>query len=452
MAEQVDIVVLGLGVGGEAVAGALAEAGLTVVGIEHRLVGGECPYWGCVPTKMMIRAGNLLADARRVDGMAGRAAVSADWTPVARRIRDEATDTWDDKAAVDRFTGKGGRFVRGSGRLVAPGTVAVGDLVFEARRGVVLATGTEPAVPPVPGLADTPLWTNREAVQAETPPRSLLVLGGGSIGVELAQVFARFGVAVSLLEQAERLIAFEEPESSALAAQALRSDGVEVITGTSAAGVEHGADGFRLILTDGSDRRGERLLVCAGRRARLDRLGLNTIGLDPRAAHLSVDERMRVTDGVWAVGDVTGRGAYTHVATYQADLVVADILGRDAAPADYRALPRVTFLDPEIAAVGLTEEQARDRGLTVHTGLSEVPRSARGWIHKAGNDGFIKLVVDADLGLLVGATSAGPVGGEVLSALAVAVHAEVPVDRLRTMIYAYPTFHRGIQDALSALP
>jgi pyruvate/2-oxoglutarate dehydrogenase complex dihydrolipoamide dehydrogenase (E3) component len=330
--------------------------------------------------------------------------------------------------------------------------VAVGDLVFEARRGVVLGTGTEPAIPPLPGLADTPLWTNREAIEVETLPASLLVLGGGSIGVELAQVFARFGVAVSLVEQAERLIAFEEPESSALAMRALERDGVAVTFGTGAASVEHGAGGFRLTLTDGSVRSGERLLVCTGRRARLDRLGVDAIGLDPLATALTVDERMRVTDGVWAVGDVTGRGAYTHVATYQADLVVADILGRDAAPADYRALPRVTFLDPEIGAVGLTEEQARGRGLTIHTGLSEVPRSARGWIHKAGNEGFIKLVVDADRGVLVGATSAGPVGGEVLSALAVAVHAEVPVDRLRTMIYAYPTFHRGIQDALSALP
>jgi pyruvate/2-oxoglutarate dehydrogenase complex dihydrolipoamide dehydrogenase (E3) component len=452
MSEQVDIVVLGLGVGGEAAAGALAEAGLIVVGIEHRLVGGECPYWGCVPSKMMIRAANLLAEARRVDGMAGHATVNPDWAPVALRVREEATDTWDDTVAVERFTGKGGRFVRGTGRVVAPGTVAVGDQEFEARRGLVLATGTDPAIPPIPGLADTPLWTNREAIEVETLPASLVVLGGGSIGVELAQVFARFGVAVSVVEQADRLIAFEEPESSALAAQALRRDGVDIITGTGAARVEHGAGGFRLTLTDGSVLSGERLLVCTGRQARLDQLGIEAIGLDPQAKALPVDERMRVTDGVWAIGDVTGRGAFTHVATYQADLVVADILGRDAAPADYRALPRVTFLDPEIGAVGLTEEQARAQGLTVHTGLSEVPRSARGWIHKAGNDGFIKLVVDADRGVLVGATSAGPVGGEVLSALAVAVHAEVPVDRLRTMIYAYPTFHRGIQDALSALP
>jgi pyruvate/2-oxoglutarate dehydrogenase complex dihydrolipoamide dehydrogenase (E3) component len=167
---------------------------------------------------------------------------------------------------------------------------------------------------------------------------------------------------------------------------------------------------------------------------------------------MTVDDRMRAGEGLWGVGDVTGHGAFTHIATYQADIVIRDILGQDGPPADYRALSRVTFLDPEIGAVGLTEAQARERGITVHTGTSRTPQSARGWIHKAGNDGFIKLVVDADRGILVGATSAGPAGGEVLGALSVAVHAEVPIERLRHMIYAYPTFHRGISDALSSLP
>src|SRR5689334_10762054 len=190
--EQVDVVVIGLGVGGEEVAGKLAEAGLRVVGIENRLVGGECPYWGCVPSKMMIRAGNLLAEARRIDGMAGHAEATPDWGPVARRIRDEATDNWNDQVAVDRFTGKGGIFVRGTGRITGPRTVSVGDQTFSASRGIVLGTGTAPLVPPIPGLADTPLWTNREAIEAETLPRSLSVLGGGAIGIELAQVFARF--------------------------------------------------------------------------------------------------------------------------------------------------------------------------------------------------------------------------------------------------------------------
>jgi pyruvate/2-oxoglutarate dehydrogenase complex dihydrolipoamide dehydrogenase (E3) component len=451
MAEQVDVVVVGMGVGGEEVAGRLAESGLSVVGIESRLVGGECPYWGCVPSKMMIRAGNLIAEARRVDGMAGSARVEPDWAPVARRIREEATDNWDDKVAVDRFTGKGGRFVRGYARLVGPGRVAVDEREFQAQRAVVIATGTSPAVPRIDGLAGTPYWTNREAIEAATLPDSLIVLGGGAVGLELAQVFARFGVRVSVVEALDRLVAVEEPESSALAAEALVRDDIEVRTGVKAEHVAHDGGEFSLSLSDGATVSGTALLVSTGRQARLGELGLETVGLDRGARSVEVDDRMRAGDGIWAVGDVTGHGAFTHVAMYQAGIAIRDILGENGPPADYRALPRVTFTDPEIAAVGLTEQQARDSGVTVQIGLTQLPSSARGWIHKVGNAGFVKLVVDADRGVLIGATSAGPVGGEVLSGLVVAVHGEVPVDRLRHMIYAYPTFHRAIEDALREL-
>jgi len=251
MADQVDIVVVGLGVGGEEVAGRLAEAGLAVVGIEHRLVGGECPYWGCVPSKMMIRAANLLAEGRRIDGMSGSATVEPDWGPVARRIREEATDNWDDKVAVDRFTGKGGRFVRGFGRLAGPGRVEVDDQIFEARRGVVLGVGTAPSVPPIDGLAGTPYWTNREAIEATEVPGSLLILGGGGIGLELSQVYARFGAQVTVVEALDRLLAVEEPESSALAAKALAGDGITVRTGAQVSRVAHDGQQFAVTLADG---------------------------------------------------------------------------------------------------------------------------------------------------------------------------------------------------------
>ncbi|HMG30980.1 MAG TPA: NAD(P)/FAD-dependent oxidoreductase [Jiangellaceae bacterium] len=449
MAEQVDVVVLGLGVGGEEVAGRLAEAGLAVVGIEHSLVGGECPYWACVPSKMMIRAANLLTEARRIDGMAGHADVTPDWTPVADRIRDEATDDWNDQVAVDRFTGKGGRFVRGRGRLTGPGLVDVGGETYEARRGVVLATGTVPVIPPIDGLGDTPYWTNREAIEAKTTPASMLVLGGGAVGLELAQAYARFGVAVTVVEALDRLLPIEEPESSALALSALEADGIAVQVGTRATAVRN--DGDQFAVTAGGDIRAERLLVAVGRRPDLRPLGIDTVGLDPGAPAVTVDERMRAGEGLWAVGDVTGHGAFTHMAMYQAGIAVRNILGEEGPAADYRAVPRVTFTDPEIGSVGLTEAQARDAGLDVAVGLAQVPSSARGWIHKAGNEGIIKLVADAERGVLVGATSAGPTGGEVLSALAVAVHAQVPVDTLRHMIYAYPTFHRAIEDALRQL-
>jgi pyruvate/2-oxoglutarate dehydrogenase complex dihydrolipoamide dehydrogenase (E3) component len=449
-AEQVDVVVVGLGVGGEEVAGRLAQAGLSVVGIEHTLVGGECPYWGCIPTKMMIRAGNALAEAARIDGLAGSAQAQPDWAPVARRIRDEATDNWDDKVAVDRFTGKGGRFVRGRAAIVGPGRVAVDSEVYAATRGVVIATGTTAVIPPIDGLTDTPYWTNRQAVEAETLPQTLIVLGGGAIGLELSQVFARFGVAITVVEGGARPLGVEEPESSELLAKALAADGVTIRTGVRAQHVSY-ADGFTVRLSDGSSITAERLLVATGRQARLADLGLDTVDLDPSARFLETDDRMRVADGIWAVGDVTGHGAFTHMAMYEADIAVRDILGQGGPGADYRALSRVTFTDPEVGAVGQTEQQARDAGVDVRVGLIELPSSSRGFIHGPGNAGFIKVIADRSRGVLVGATSAGPSGGEVLGALSVAVHAEVPVDTLLSMIYAYPTFHRAIGDALRAL-
>ena len=426
MMEVVDVVVVGLGPGGEDVAGRLAEAGLDVVGVESTLVGGECPYWGCVPSKMMVPAAGLLAEARRIPGMAGDADVHPDYTPVAQRIRDEATDDWNDQAAVDRFTGKGGRFVRGVGRITGPGQVRVGDQIFHARRGMVLATGLRPVAPPVPGLSQLPYWTNREAIEAKEPPESLLVLGGGAIGLELGQAFARFGTTVTVVEAADRLLPMEEPEAAALLADVLAAEGIRVRTGVHVGNAVSDSGAFTLSLDGEEPVSAERLLVATGRRADLAGLGLDTLGLDVSGRWVDVDEHLRAADGVWAVGDITGKGAFTHVATYQAATAARSILGEPGPGADYRALPRVTFTDPEIGAAGLTEAAARAAGLQVRTGTAQVASSARGWIHKAGNGGFIKLVEDADRGVLVGATSAGPAGGEVLGALSVAVHAEVP--------------------------
>jgi pyruvate/2-oxoglutarate dehydrogenase complex dihydrolipoamide dehydrogenase (E3) component len=451
VSERVDVVVVGMGPGGEEVAGKLAEAGLAVVGIEAELVGGECPYWGCIPSKMMIRAANLLAEAGRVGGMAGQASASPSWEPVARRIREEATTDWDDKIAVDRFVGKGGRFLRGRARLAGPGRVAVGGEMFEACRAVVLANGQVPAVPPIDGLAGTPYWTNREAVKTAELPESLVVLGGGAIGLELAQTYRRFGGAVTVVEALDRLVPVEEPEVSALVRGVLEAEGVAVHTGAAARRVDHGGGGFRVALGDGTEVTGQRLLVSTGRRADLTGLGVDTVGLDPAGRAVEVDERMRAGDRLWAVGDVTGRGAFTHVAMYQAGIAVRDILGQDGPGADYAALPWVTFTDPEIGTVGFTEQRAREAGVRVATGTAQIPSSARGWIHKAGNEGLVKLVADADRGVLVGATSAGPAGGEVLGMLTLAVQARVPLDTMRHMIYAYPTFYRAVEDALRDL-
>lgn len=449
--EVVDAVVLGMGPGGEDVAGKLAEAGLSVVGIDGGLVGGECPYWGCVPSKMMIRAANLLAEARRIPGMAGHAVVRPDWAPVAARIRDEATDDWDDTVAVERFESKGGRFARGRGRMTASDVVTVGDRQFRATRAVVLATGTTPAIPPIPGLSGTPYWTNHDVIEAKELPKSIIVLGGGAIGAELTQVLARFGVDVTLVEAATRLLPLEEPEAGHLLSDVFTHESVTVITGIGASRVDHDGRQFAVQLGDDRVIHAERLLVATGRTVDLAAIGADVLGIDPTARSLPVDDHLRVADRVWAVGDITGKGAFTHIAMYQAGIVAADILGQPHAPADYHAVPRVTFTDPEVGSVGLSLQAAIDAGIDVAVGRANVASTARGWLHKAGNEGFITLVADRARGVLVGATAMGSSGGEVLGLLALAVHAAIPIDQLRTMIYAYPTFHRGVEDALRTL-
>jgi pyruvate/2-oxoglutarate dehydrogenase complex dihydrolipoamide dehydrogenase (E3) component len=434
------------------VATQLAKAGLSVVAVDRRLVGGECPYYGCIPSKMVIRAADVLAEGRRIPDFAGRSTVTSDWTPVHARIRDEATTDWDDQIAVDRLKDAGAEVVHGEARLTGPRTVEVDGTTYTAAKGVVLNTGTDPAAPPIDGLADTPYWTNRDVLRAEEAPASLVVVGGGPIGAELAQAFSRFGVQVTVLEVAERILGPVEPEASKVVADAFAAEGIQVLTGVRIESVSYAEGQFTVDLGEQTVQ-ADKLLVAAGRRPNLPDLGLETVGLDPGARSVEVDSRMRAVgadgEGLWAIGDITGKGAFTHMSMYQAAIAVRDILGQDGPEAAYHAVPHVTFTDPEVGGVGLTEQQARDAGLTVRVGTTDLASSTRGWIAKAS--GLIKLVEDADRGVLVGATAVGPSGGEVLSMLVTAVHAEVPTDTLRSMIYAYPTFHRAVESALADL-
>jgi pyruvate/2-oxoglutarate dehydrogenase complex dihydrolipoamide dehydrogenase (E3) component len=422
---------------------------------------------------MMVRSANLLAEARRVNSMAGRAVADADWSVVSRRIREEATSHWDDIERVRSFEKQGGTFLRGVAEVVELDatsidrwedeagviggdehptrttlSVIVGETRYTPRVGIVLALGAEPLIPDIPGLANVASWTNRDVVQLEELPRSLAILGGGAIAVELGQVLNRFGVDVTIIEAADRLLSSEEPEASDLIEAVLRRDGVTIVTGENVRSVKADDDSFTLDFGGDGHVTADRLLVATGRRPQMADLGWAAMGVDAAAAFIATDERMRVAPGIWAVGDVTGHGAFTHVATYQAEIAVADILGKPIHGADYRAVPRVVYTDPEIGSVGLSEQAARESGLNVRVGRAPIPSEARGWIHKAGNEGIIKLIADVDRGVLVGALSVGPSGGEVLALLTLAVHADVPLSTLRSMFFAYPTFHRAVSAAL----
>ncbi len=451
--QQVDLVVLGLGPGGEHLATEAARSGLRVVGVDEHLVGGVCPYYGCIPSKMMLRAAGSLSEARRAGELAGSTDTAPDWTAVADRIREEATADWDDAAAVHRLEEAGVTVVHGRGRLAGTGTVEVDGTRYLAARGVVLNTGSSPTVLPVEGLEGTPFWTNRDAVRAEQAPASLVVVGGGPVGCELAQAFARFGTRVTLVEGGERLLPREEPEVSDLLAGSFAHDGIQVLLDTRLSSVHHDDGRFTATVqdADGSslDLDADRLLVAAGRTPNLTDVGLESVGLEPDAAAVPTDEYLRAGDRLWALGDITGKGPYTHVSMYQADVALRDVTGSGGPGASYHAVPRVTFTDPEVGSVGLTEQQARDAGLDVRVATGGL--GSRGWLHGPGGDGLIKVVEDRAAGHLVGATSVGPTGGEVLSMLATAVHARVPTDVLREQVLAFPTFHRAVSAVLADL-
>jgi pyruvate/2-oxoglutarate dehydrogenase complex dihydrolipoamide dehydrogenase (E3) component len=448
VSDEHDVIVIGMGVGGEEVAGRLADADLDVMAVERKLVGGECPYWGCIPSKVMVRAGNSLAEAARAVGLAGELSISPKWSPVAKRVR-EVTAGWDDTAAVERHEKKGETFLRGDARIVGRGAVEVDGQRFTARRGLVIATGGEPGAPPIDGLDGIDYWTNREAIEAAQLPKSMIVLGAGAIGLELAQTFHRFGTDITIVEVADQALPMEEPENGEALGKVLKSEGLKLLTGTAAQRVVATDTGVKVELDGGDDVAAERLLVATGRRVNLASLGVETIDLDPDARGIDTDDHLRAGNGVWAVGDVTGVGAFTHLAVYQGRIAAADILEREHRPADYRALPRVTFTDPEVASVGLSEAKAREEGINVRTGVAQTASSTRGWIHGPGAEhGVTKLVADADAGILVGASTMGPAAGEVLGLLVLAIKEKVPVRALQDLIYPYPTFVRGLEDAL----
>lgn len=452
--EQFDVAVLGGGGAGENIARPLAQAGRRVALVEQARVGGACPFVACVPSKVMLRSAELRLLLRRAHALGataapldpgdGRAAYAA---AVQRRERIVPHDDADGERMLAEA---GVCLLRGHGRIVRPGVLAAGDREI-GWQDLVIATGSAPSLPPVPGLDGVPCWTSDEALSSEELPASLAVLGGGPVGCELAQVFAAFGCSVTLIETAPRLLPSEEPAIGDLLGKALAGDGVRLQLGTEARAAEPTPRGARLALANGETVEAERVLVATGRTPRLAGIGLEALGLAPRNEGVAIDAHCRVQGQahVWAAGDVAGIDPFTHTAEYQAKAVVANLLGGDER-ADYRAIPRMVYTSPPVAAAGLTREQAERRGRRVQAAAADLAETPRA--ETAGTElGRLELLADAERGVLVGAAAIGEQADSWLGEALLAIQAEIPLDAFARVVHAFPTYAQIYDPALEAL-